>query len=415
MTQSGGQHSQIIELRGHIIDSHIFARVLDDIMDSGNEFNILTAQIGQTRTDPSFARIEVVARSQQALDEIISHLLQIGVHLPESRPAQLAPVVQDGVFPEGFYSTTNLPTRILLETGWVDVEYPEMDCGIVVRDGRAETIAVSDVRRGDLIVVGHDGIDLVPIERRRVPTASQSFAFMSSSVSSEKPKAVLLGEIAREMKAIRARGGTILFVGGPAAIHTGSAHLLCRLIESGYVQVLFAGNALAAHDIEGAFFGTSLGVSLVEGRPLEAGHEHHLRAINRIRAAGSIANAVERGILTRGVMYTCVKHDVEFLLAGSIRDDGPLPDVITDTIEAQRRMRAIIRRRGIDMAIMVSTMLHSIAVGNLLPATTTTVAVDINPAVVTKLADRGSWQTVGLVMDASSFLRELLEELGIER
>ena len=410
-----GRYTQKIELRGHIIDSHLFARVLDDLTDSGNEYVIETAQIGQRRLEPSYARIEVIAPTQAALDEIISRMVRIGAHLPEMREAHLAVADQAEVFPEGFYSTTNLPTQIRHGGEWVEVLYPEMDCGIVVRpDGTAECIAVNDVQPGDRLVVGHDGVEVMPLERSRDPSAAHAFTFMQSAVSSEKPKAVILADLAREMRAIRDRGGRILLVGGPAAIHTGSAHLLVRLIEAGFVQLLFAGNALAAHDIEGAFFGTSLGVSLTEGRPLEAGHEHHLRAINRIRAAGSIRAAVERGLLTRGVMYTCVKHGVDFLLAGSIRDDGPLPDVITDTIESQRQMRAHVRQ-GVDMAIMISTMLHSIAVGNLLPATTTTVAVDINPAVVTKLADRGSWQTIGLVMDASSFLRELLEELGVER
>jgi lysine-ketoglutarate reductase/saccharopine dehydrogenase-like protein (TIGR00300 family) len=406
----GERYSQIVELHGHIIDSLIFPKVLDAILDSGNEFIIHRADIGRRKGETSFAQIEIMAPTPEALHQIISEVQQIGAVAVESANAALEPAPADGVFPEHFYATTNLPMAVRVDGEWIPVEYPEMDCGIVVTNGRALCVPMSDVRAGDMVVVGHDGIRVTPQERPRSP--SPIFAFMSSAVSTEKPKSVLVADVAREMQAVHDRGGRILVVAGPALVHTGSGDLLCRLIEAGYVQLLFAGNALATHDVEAAFFGTSLGVSLAKGTLHEHGHQHHLRAINRIRAAGGLRQAVAKGILRRGIMYTCVTHGVAYVLAGSVRDDGPLPDVITDALEAQRRMRALVRQ-GVDMALMLSTMLHSVATGNLLPASVRTVCVDINPAVVTKLIDRGSFQTVGLVMDINSFLRELLEDLGL--
>lgn len=406
----GERYSQVIELHGHIIDSLIFPKVLDAILDSGTEFVIHRADIGRRKGETSFAQIEIMAPTPEALHDIISQVQQLGAVVVESADAQLVPAPADGVFPEHFYATTNLPMEVRIDGEWLPVDFPEMDCGIVVADGRAACVPMSDVRAGQLVVVGHDGIRVRPQERPRSP--SPTFAFMSSAVSTEKPKSILVAEVAREMQQVRARGGRILVVAGPALIHTGSGEHLCRLIEGGYVQMLFAGNALAAHDVEAAFYGTSLGVSLAKGTLHEHGHQHHLRAINRIRAAGGLRQAVEKGLLRRGVMHACIVHGVEYVLAGSVRDDGPLPDVITDALEAQRRMRALVRQ-GVDLALLLSTMLHSVATGNLLPANVRTVCVDINPAVVTKLVDRGSFQTSGLVMDVASFLRELLENLGL--
>ena len=403
--------SRLVELRGHIIDSLILPRVLDEIMDSGGDFEIKRVDVGRLRTDQSYAGIEVFADSPDQLDSILARLQAFGATPVDNPDAQTAPAPHDGVFPANFYATTNLHTEVKINGAWMPVEWPEMDCGILVEDGHARTIPMLNVKAGEQIVVGHLGIRVIPLERPR--SASPSFAFMSGGVSSERPNAVMLHEIAQEIQAVKARGGRILVVGGPAIIHTGAGWMLAQLIESGYVQLLFAGNALATHDIENALFGTSLGVSLEQGTPLEHGHEHHLRAINRIRAAGSIRAAVEKGILTQGVMYACIKHGVEFVLAGSVRDDGPLPDVISDVMVAQQVMRDQIHR-GVDLVLMISTMLHSIATGNLLPADVTTVCIDINPAVVTKLVDRGSFQARGLVMDAASFLRELIDELQVE-
>jgi lysine-ketoglutarate reductase/saccharopine dehydrogenase-like protein (TIGR00300 family) len=285
-----------------------------------------------------------------------------------------------------------------------------MDCGIRVdpASATAECVPMSDVKSGDQIVVGRTGVRIHPIERDMAHR--DAFTFMSSTVSSEKPKGVTLREIAAAMRKARDGEGKILVVAGPAVVHTGSREHFSHLIRSGYVNVLFAGNALATHDIEQSFFETSLGISMTHGGSIEEGHEHHLRAINRIRRLGGIRQAVEQGVLTSGIMYECVRQDIPFLLAGSIRDDGPLPDVVTDVIEAQRKMREMIE--GVTFALMIATTLHSIAVGNLLPARVKVVCVDINPATVTKLADRGTFQTVGLVTDVEPFLRILVQELG---
>ena len=265
---------------------------------------------------------------------------------------------------------------------------------------------MADVREGDLYVVGHAGIRVHPQER---PRQSQEFEFMSSAVSSEKPKAQVVADVARILRQTRAEGKDTIAVVGPAVVHTGASEHLARLVELGYVSVLFGGNAVAVHDIEAAMFGTSLGVSLDSGVPAPAGHQHHLRAINAVRGAGSIAQAVDQGLITKGLMHTLVKMGTPFVLAGSIRDDGPLPDVITDVMVAQREMRAYCQTAG--ACLMFSTMLHSIATGNMLPASVTAVCVDINPAVVTKLADRGSWQTIGVVTDVGLFLEQLASEL----
>jgi lysine-ketoglutarate reductase/saccharopine dehydrogenase-like protein (TIGR00300 family) len=315
----------------------------------------------------------------------------------------------DGAFPEHFYSTTSFRTQVRLNGEWIEVEDQEMDCGILVdpEGAAARCIPMAAVRKGDRIVVGRQGLRVLPGET----TARQNlFEFMASPVSSEKPKGVTVREIAAAMRRTRQAGEKILAVLGPAVVHTGSGEHIARLIRDGYLNVLFAGNALGTHDIESALYGTSLGVWLDRGLPAEEGHEHHLRAINTIRRLGGIKRAVEKGVLKSGIMYECVKHDIPFVLAGSIRDDGPLPEVITDVLEAQKRMREQVR--GIGFALMIATALHAIATGNLLPAWVKVACVDINPATVTKLTDRGSVQTVGVVTDAEPFLRALVHELA---
>jgi lysine-ketoglutarate reductase/saccharopine dehydrogenase-like protein (TIGR00300 family) len=398
-----------IELRGHIIDSMMLPRVLDAVMDLGGSFRIEELRVGTGKDDPSSARIQLQHDTDEGLGALVAACQAQGAMFLDTRPVQLQPAPRDGVFPDTFYSTSNQPTRVLVADGWIDVADIEMDCAVVV-DVVARTarcVAVSEVAAGALVVCGHEGIRVAPIERAR---QREIFGFMTSSVSSEKPKHLVIRELAETMREVRDEGGKICVVGGPAIIHTGAAAYLGRLIATGYVQVLFAGNALAAHDVEAQLFGTSLGIDLRNGLPIEAGHEHHIRAINRIRAVGGIRQAVEEGVISAGVMYECVRNGVDVVLAGSVRDDGPLPDVITDMVEAQRRMRESLR--GVELCIMLSTMLHAIATGNMLPAATRTVCVDINPAVVTKLADRGSSQTLGLVTDVESFLRELAECLG---
>ena len=402
--------SETIELRGHIIDSLVLPQIMDEVMDRGGEFVIQQIDVGRRKDEPSYARIQISAPDAELLELLVDRAQRIGAILEQVDHVQTSPAPADGVFPEGFYSTTNLETEVRLNGTWVKVDWPEMDCAIAVDtdNGQAWTVALSDVRAGEQIVVGHDGVRVHPLERPRVQP--QVFAFMGSNVSSEKPKAILIHEIAARLRDIRARGGRTLLVGGPVLVHTGTRDLVAGLIRDGYVNVLFAGNGLATHDIEMAMFGTSLGVSLAEGVPREGGHEHHLRAINRVRGAGGIRQTVEQGLIKDGIMHACVTSGTSYVLAGSIRDDGPLPDVVSDTLEAQRLMRAEVRK-GVDLVMVLSSMLHGIATGNLLPAAVTTVCVDINPAVVTKLADRGSFQAIGLVMDVEGFLRELCLEL----
>ncbi len=404
------EHVEEVELHGHIIDSLILPKVLDEILTHRGNFVIKDIRVGRSQTDSSFARIQVRADTPERLRRILDAIHDHGAvptHVADCRTAQ-ADI--PGAFPEGFYSTTNFRTQVRLGGEWVDVEDQEMDCGILIdpEGPAARCIPMTAVRVGDRIVVGRQGLRVFPAE---TSARHELFEFMSSPVSSERPKGVSTREIAAAMKRTRESGEKIIGVFGPAVVHTGAAELVVRLIRGGYLNVLFAGNALATHDIEQALYGTSLGVSLERGLPTHEGHEHHLRAINTIRRLGGIRSAVEKGALKSGIMYECVRHNVPFVLAGSIRDDGPLPEVITDVLVAQNEMRKHIPGAG--FCLMIATMLHSIAVGNLLPAWVKVGCVDINPSTVTKLMDRGSTQTVGIVSDAEPFLRGLTQELGV--
>ncbi len=402
------RHVEEVEVRGHIIDSLILPKILDVITASGGAFRIKRITIGQARNDPSYALVEVEAPTEDLLRQIVQQITDHGAVPTHAQDCQLVAADMGGAFPEGFYSTTNQKTEIRLANHWYEIADQEMDCGIVVdqASGKARCLAMTDVQPGDQIVVGHAGVRVLPEQRTQ---ERQMFEFMASSVSTEKPKGVAIRAIARELAQTREAGGKTLLVGGPAIVHTGSVEHLTWLIREGYINLLFAGNALATHDIEQSLFGTSLGVRLDQGVSIEAGHEHHLRAINRIRRLGGIRAAVEGGQLTSGIMYECVRNNVDFLLAGSIRDDGPLPEVITDTLVAQREMRK--RIPGVSFCLMIATTLHSVAVGNLLPAWVKVVCVDINPSTVIKLNDRGSFQTIGLVTDVEPFLRSLVLEL----
>lgn len=401
--------SELVELSGHIIDSWTLPRAWDIIMDRGGNFVVEEMRVGIRKTEPSYARLKIEAPDDDILELILSELQQFGVVLVHGADAQTVAVEQNGVLPEKFYSTTNLPTQVRVNGQWVNVEGTEMDVAIVIDrvKGSAYSRPMHEVQVGDQVVTGHDGIRVQPFERARERDA---FAFMQSSVSSEKVKVLAIHEIARQMKETRAHSGKILFVLGPAVIHTGAGRYVADLIRRGYVQVIFGGNAIVTHDVESALFGTSLGVDLRSGEQVEGGHRNHLRAINAVRAAGSLEKALETGLLREGITYEVMTRNIPMVLAGSIRDDGPMPGVINDMQEAQRKMRKEVQ--GVEMAIMVASMLHAIATGNLLPSTVRTVVVDINPAVVTKLADRGSFQAAGLVTDAELFLRELAEELG---
>jgi lysine-ketoglutarate reductase/saccharopine dehydrogenase-like protein (TIGR00300 family) len=398
-----------VELQGHIIDSLLLPKVLDEILTHGGSYVLKEIRVGQRQTDPSHARIEVRAPTADALQEILAAIHDHGAVPTTSQDCTSVPADMDGAFPETFYSTTNYRTQVRLHGEWIEVEDQEMDCGILIdpEGAAARCIPMTLVRKGDLIVVGRQGLRVFPAESE---ARQNLFEFMASPVSSEKPKGVTVREIASAMRRTRAAGEKILAVLGPAVVHTGSVEHICQLIRTGYLQILFAGNALATHDIEQALYGTSLGVSLDRGLPAEEGHEHHLRAINTIRRLGGIRAAVDKGVLKSGIMYECIRHDIPFVLAGSIRDDGPLPEVITDTLDAQQRMRELIH--GVGFSLMVATALHAIATGNLLPAWVKVACVDINPATVTKLTDRGSVQTVGIVTDAEPFLRALVNELA---
>lgn len=411
MNTPKNSYSEEVQLEGHIIDSWVLPRAFDTIMDSGGDFEVLSIQVGKHKGETSHAHLRVHAPDAATLTAIMTRLQELGAELVSKRDVETKLAPCDGALPPDFYSTSNMATQVRLSGQWVSVEGIEMDVAILVdRKGRrAFTRAMVHVKKGDPVVVGYEGIRVQPLERAR---ETEIFSFMNSSVSSEKPKKLVIQEIAREMREIRAQGGKILFVAGPAIVHSGAGPLLADLIRDGWVDVLFGGNAIATHDVESALLGTSLGVSLASGLAVEGGHRNHMRALNSIRTAGSLKAAVDQGILTRGIMYEAIKKGIPMVLAGSIRDDGPLPDVITDVLVAQDMMRAAVQD-GVRMAVMISSMLHSIATGNLLPAAVKTVAVDINPAVVTKLADRGSWQAVGLVTDAEPFLRELALALSV--
>ncbi len=402
-------NKRTIELSGHIIDSLSLTKTMGIIMDKGGEFDILEIDVGRKKSDISRAKIEVSADSPELLESILDELSVLGASIDELKEVQLVASTKDKVAPEGFYSSSNHTTHIYYDKNWIPVENIEMDCLVIVDEEskRAFVKPISDVKAGDKIVVGLDGVKVTPPHRSR--NTQQVFEFMNSEVSSEKPLMNLIHGIAKEMKEIKNRGGKIGIVGGPAIVHTGSAKYLASLIKNGYIDVILAGNALATHDIESNLFGTSLGIEVETGKIVAHGHTHHMRAINRINRSGSIKNAVEDGTLNGGIMYECVKNNVPFVLAGSIRDDGPLPDVITDVTKAQDIMREYAQE--VDMVLMISTMLHSIAMGNMLPSRVKSICVDINPSTVTKLSDRGSAQVLGIVTDIGTFLPLLYNAL----
>ena len=380
-------HQQDVEITGHLMDSGILSQVLSDIRGYEGDYVITRMDVGHDAEDESHAVLSVSAEDDESLQRLLMRLQTRGVNQVDPGQASVYPVEQDGVLPDGFYSTTNLVTRVRLDGKWLMVDNPEMDCGLVYDDAgespRFYTLPMADVKAGMQVVCGADGIKVEPPLAKAV---GGSFGFMESDVSSEKPQAVLVRQVAENMRAAKAAGQKVLWVGGPGVIHTGAAPAMVALAKAGYVDVLFAGNALATHDIESALYGTSLGVDLAVGRGVEHGHEHHIRALNTIRKCGSIQAAVDQGVLTGGVMHALVTEGKRFVLVGSVRDDGPLPDVYTDVIDGQRAMRAELP--GVGFCLMVATMLHSVATGNILPASIPLVCVDINPATVTKLADR---------------------------
>jgi lysine-ketoglutarate reductase/saccharopine dehydrogenase-like protein (TIGR00300 family) len=403
--------SQEIELAGHIIDSGIMTQLFDRVMDMGGNFEILVFNVGKKKTDPSYVRLRIAASNKEKLQSILSELHRLGARPLVIKDVHLVPAEADQVVPKGFYTTSNHPTQVKYCGEWIPVDSIEMDFLIVVNPVKmcAAAVALGKIREGDLVVVGEQGVSVSYPER---PRESSTFEFMHGTVSPERPSETLIAQIAREILEVRRHGGRIAIVGGPAIIHTGADNALAEMIRRGYIDVLFAGNALATHDIEYNLFGTSLGMDISTGKPVMGGHKHHLYAISEIMRAGSIRKAVEKGVINGGIMYECVMNDVPFVLAGSIRDDGPLPDVITDVMEAQDAMRVHIK--GCGMVLMIATLLHSIAVGNCLPSNVKTVCVDINPTSVTKLMDRGTTQAIGIVSDAGTFLPLLAKQLELQ-
>jgi lysine-ketoglutarate reductase/saccharopine dehydrogenase-like protein (TIGR00300 family) len=404
--------ARVVELKGHIIDSGMMQAAFSIVMDMGGEFDVEEFDVGRQKDETSYARLRVSAEDEPTLRSIVHELHQNGANPANPRDAELTAAPADQVVPEGFYSTTNHPTQIRHEGEWLEVANMEMDCAVVVEPTgtggfRAYTKVLNAVDEGDLIVTGESGIRVKPPERPR--DNEGAFGFMRGGVSSERPSETTIRQVAEAIEETKAEGGNVLVVAGPALIHTGAREDLARLVREGYVDGLSAGNGFAVHDLERDLFGTSLGVNTETADHARKGHKHHIYTISEIIRCGGIPAAVEQGLVNSGVMYQCIEEGVPYVLAGSIRDDGPLPDTITDAVEAQNAIRE--QAHDADMVLMLSTLLHSVAVGNCLPSTTRVVCVDINPATVTQLLDRGSAQAVGMVTDIGTFVPTLADQL----
>ena len=399
--------SQEIEVSGHLIDSLILTKIFDKIMDLKGEFQVQEIDIGKRKKDQSYARLLVTGKNQKHLDKILETIYREGAVSKIQKKIKLKKSPKNYVMPDNFYSTTNNHTQVFYKGKWIQVENMMMDKCIVLKGNRASCVPVRDVKKGDQIVVGEDGIKITPPERPR--EGVNVFEFMGSSSSSERPTLHIAKKVAEDIINTKKKGGKIVLVGGPAIVHTGADDAVSELIKSGYIDAVLAGNALAVHDIEYATLGTSLGMNVHDATLAYHGHRNHMDAINAVFKAGSIANMVKTKKLTKGIMYECVKNKVPFVLAGSIRDDGPLPDVITDIIQAQREYKKVLKDAS--LVIMISTMLHSIATGNMLPADVKVIVVDINQPTVTKLMDRGTWQALGIVSDVGAFLPMVVQQI----
>jgi arginine dihydrolase len=396
----------VVEAEGHLIDSQLMNAMFDTVVRHDAAFDVLEFRIGRTNDEPSFVSMRVTAKAPAALTDVLEELVSLWCRVARAEDAHITPADRDGCAPEDFYSTTNHQTSVRIGGQWVPVDRQRMDAVIVIEGGRAICRKLREIRTGDQVVCGINGIKIVPEFQAR---DRLGFAFMTNEISSERRVEVGVARIAAMMRAAKEAGERIAFVAGPVVVHTGGGAYFCELIRHGYVDVLLAGNALAVHDVEQALYGTSLGVDMESGRAIEGGHRHHMRAINAIYRAGGLRPAVASGVLRSGVMFECIRRKVDYVLAGSIRDDGPLPDTVMNLVEAQDLYTASLH--GVKLVLVLSTMLHGIGVGNMLPAWVRLVCVDINPAVVTKLADRGSSQTIGIVTDVGLFLRQLASAL----
>jgi len=401
------KYSQVIEVRGHIIDSLILTKIFDKIMDVKGEFEVQEINIGKKKKDQSYAKLLVQGKNQKHLDEILDLVYREGATAKLQKVVLLKTASKNMVMPENFYSTTNNNTQIFYKNRWIDVDNMMMDKCIVVKGNKATCVPVREVKKGDKIVVGEKGVKITPPERPR--EGMNVFEFMGSNTSSERPTQHIARRVAEDIYKTKKSGGKIVLVGGPAIVHTGAADSIASLIKHGFIDAILAGNALAVHDIEYATLGTSLGMNVRDGTLAIRGHRNHMDAINAVFKAGSISGMVKTGKLKKGIMYECVKRKIPLVLAGSIRDDGPLPGVITDVTVAQKKYKEVLKNAK--MVIMISTMLHSIATGNMLPADVKVIVIDINQPTVTKLMDRGTWQALGIVTDVGAFLPLVTNEM----
>jgi lysine-ketoglutarate reductase/saccharopine dehydrogenase-like protein (TIGR00300 family) len=401
------QFSREIEVSGHIIDSLILSKIFDGVMDLDGEFEILKIKIGKKKRDESYAKLRIIGKNQKHLDQILELVYREGATAKIQKEVKLKGAPKNCTMPENFYSTTNNYTQIFRNGKWIKVENMMMDKCIVVKANKAKCVPIREIKKGDKIMIGEDGVKIMPPKRPR--EGMNVFQFMGGSSSSERPTQHIAKKVAEDIYKTRKSGGKVVLVGGPAIVHTGAVESVATLIRLGYINALLAGNALAVHDIEYATLGTSLGMNVRDGTLAVRGYRNHMQAINSVFKAGSIAKMVKSKKLNKGIMYECIKKKIPYVLAGSIRDDGPLPGVLTDISEAQQKYKEILKNAK--MVIMVSTMLHSIATGNMLPADVKIIVVDINQPTVTKLMDRGTWQAVGIVSDVGAFLPMVTQEI----
>jgi len=399
--------SREIEVRGHLIDSLILTKIFDGVMDLGGEFEVLKIQIGKKKKDESYAELRIQGKNQNHLDRILELVYREGATAKIQKEVTLKSASKNNVIPDNFYSTTNNHTLIFLKGNWINVDNMMMDKCIVVKSNKAKCTPIRDVKKGDKIVVGEEGVRIIPPKRPR--EGMNVFQFMGGSSSSERPTQHIAKKVAEDIYKTRKSGGKIVLVGGPAIVHTGAADSVATLIRLGFINALLAGNALAVHDIEYSTLGTSLGMNVNDGTLAVRGYRNHMQTINSVFKAGSIVKMVKSKLLSKGIMYECVRKNIPYVLAGSIRDDGPLPDVITDVVVAQQKYKEVLKNAK--MVIMASTMLHSIATGNMLPADVKIIIIDINQPTVTKLMDRGTWQAVGVVSDVGAFIPMVTQEL----
>lgn len=399
--------SQEIQVSGHLIDSLILTKIFDKVMDLQGEFQVEEITVGKRKNERSFARLTVTGKNRVHLNKILETVYRFGATAKTQKEITVKKAAKDKVMPDDFYSTTNNRTSVFYKKKWISVENMMMDKCIVIKNNRAFCIPIRDIKKNDMIIVGEDGIKITPPERPR--EGSNVFEFMNSSSSSERPTQHIAKKVADDIYKTKKNGGKIIIVGGPAIVHTGADDAVAELIRLGCIDGVLAGNALAVHDIEYATLGTSLGMNVNDATLAHHGHRNHMVTVNAVFKAGSISNMVKTRKLQKGIMYECVKNKIPFVLAGSIRDDGPLPDVITDVSVAQREYKKVLK--DVNIVIMISTMLHSIAVGNMLPADVKVIVVDISQPTVTKLMDRGTWQALGIVSDVGAFLPMVVQHI----